>query len=179
MIQARKILFPILLILIYIVCGSCIASRKLLNNRTKVPKKNNIFRHENFPTSIFQKIDTNSLYVEVSTTDPNTPRFISAYRFYSNGGVNYFTFREGDTSLNNFNPSFNGFRGYLFKDGETIKIMICVPINGLGCLGRLYKTIHIDGNNLTVVDDKYSYVLYFRKRSLAKELKPFKACWMR
>lgn len=124
------------IILFFISCG--IKTRVLSNKITVVPVDNKIFKNKIFfDSNLLEKIDTISIYKEEfgyqclesnfkrinNLNEYHSDSFRSYYKFYSNGYVNSFLFKNfEEVKLSDINPDYDGQRGILYRKQNEIRL---------------------------------------------------------
>jgi hypothetical protein len=134
--MVKSCIFFVFSVLI-ISCG--VKTKYLKNNRTKVPFKNTFFKNKVlFNKSLLSRIDTNAIYIEEDQYKSSSDSFkktedfkdfgylkdnyIGAYKFYSNGNVNYFVLNANYEIIkqNDLDPNFRGSRGVYYLKNNNI-----------------------------------------------------------
>jgi hypothetical protein len=169
----------------------------LLDDSTKIPADKNYFKNKKyFSVSLLDKIDTAVIYKEDYYYSSNKKDFtpidnkkwystnnrVSIYKFYSNGCINLFFFRNGyEIEKNDLNPEYKGHRGVYYIDNKgNIKIDKFVIVGyGFGPLYDINKSIvKIKGDTLLI---KYfsnlTSVDVYVKQKIPKEWLIYKADW--
>jgi hypothetical protein len=191
MVAKYLILFSMLFLL---SCG--MKTRTLENNITSVPFENKVFKNKYlFETKCLKGIDTAALYKEEygyvsaknSFKNNNENKYYqssssrSYYKFYKNGQINYFLFRDFDeVTLSSINPNFDGQRGVLYSEKNELKLDL-FTIVGYG-YGREYgitcQIIRIQGDTIFEKSIKnLEYVTVYVKKKLPKEFLIYKPDW--
>jgi hypothetical protein len=169
----------------------------LNNGRTKVPANKNYFKNKQyFNESLLKVIDTAAVYEEKYSyrsfekdfTSINneksyrTDGWTSIYKFYSNGCVNYFSFKNGyEIEKNDLNPEYNGYRGIYYIDNKgNIKIdeFVIVGYGFTTLYGMDAMKVEIRGDTiLTKRLHAPTSIRVYTKKELPKEYFQYKSDW--
>ena len=156
-----------------------------MQKSNKVPKDHNFFR-KNYNTKYNVKtptgVDTSSIYKEIYSLGFNGKKYFrtdgynSFFRFYANGRVNSFTYKDdGEISLN---PNKKGYRGVCYvKDNKEI-ISLVAPISQDQTYGIKNYELKVKGDTLFVTyKQKNSFPHIYIKQKLSKKNLNFNANW--
>ncbi|WP_196884890.1 hypothetical protein [Aureivirga sp. CE67] len=180
--------YIILLLFIFISCKTNFYLLK--NNKTKVPKNNELFKTNSSPLDkkIFSKIDTNAVYEEynILTNVParldynNVENSIyNVYRFYSNGCFNSFYLDRDDfLHKKDFDPETNGRRGVFHIKNNKVVFKLFTEINQMQKYGIADGYFEIYSDTIYMIrPGKYPIVRKYVKRKLSNDYLNFKANW--
>jgi hypothetical protein len=176
--MSKKLRYHTLLFIIVISFSCGIRTVLLKDGKTKVPLHSKAYLNKSkFTTSVLNRIDTAALYEEfdkryniLSRLDNHIENsFYGAYKFYSNGCVNYFVLdRDSLARENDFNPLYSGYRGVYYEVNGFIKVDLFAEINGVGSIGKLQESILIKGDTLYVKEFKAtSEGIYIKQKKIA------------
>ncbi|MGY0426782.1 MAG: hypothetical protein ACWIPI_08145, partial [Polaribacter sp.] len=130
--MVNKISF--LIVVFSLISCNSIKLKKLSNSVVyDVPKDNNFFKKydERLNVQLPHEIEIKSVYEYAYHIDYNKNKFYdshkdnkSALKFYKNGRVNYFFYN----GKNNFNPNTQGYRGLCYKEDNSFRLLLVVPV---------------------------------------------------
>ncbi len=159
----------------------------LLDNKiTKVPIENKVYYNKNkFNFSLLSVLDTAVVYEKFETKynalarldNHSETSIYGIYKFYSNGNINYFVInRNEQLTPNLFNPSYAGYRGVYYKDGDKIRGDLFAPADERQNIGKLDRFFSVKDDTL-FVERQYGYIDVYIKQRLPPEYFIYKANW--
>jgi hypothetical protein len=168
-----------------------------LEDGTRVPVDNSKFFKNKilFDASLLSLIDTTAIYEEqysYKTENKNSfdkinnkkeyrgDFWYSIYKFYPNGGVNYFAFEDNYTiKPEDLNPSYNGYRGVYYQENSLIKMDLYIEIGEAIQWGMSTRILKFEGDTLRVkrIVKASRMVTVYVKKKLPKEYLIYKADW--
>lgn len=151
-----KVAVKICLCFIACVLAGCNAKNRVLaDGISRVPVDENAFKNRKyFDASLLKVIDTNALYSE---ENPDTDRFNTYYRFYSNGNVSLFHIKGGGSIKAGYlDPANAGTRGvYYSKNGKIHMDLFTTVGYGFSAVYDVTTDILVvEENKLMRYDDK-------------------------
>ncbi len=184
------------LIFITFILSSCAISIRhtyLLDEITKIPRKEGLFDVENRINSdqlANLNIDVTVIYEQLDLMNGELARLsdgyenqwvYACYRFYPNGALNLFILPWGESEVDSktFDPTYSGYRGVYYVDKGEIKYKLYATNGEYLRFGKLTGSFSFDGNNLTEYRDiqsKYNTDRYV-KREIPAEFLDFEANW--
>ncbi|PQL94406.1 hypothetical protein C4S76_05920 [Apibacter adventoris] len=169
------------------------------DGRTQVPINTaQVFKNQQFfDRSLLCIIDTNAIYVEQyyyrsknkNSFDKQDNRKgyrsdfrYSIYKFYPNGGVNLFAFKDDyNIKPEDLNPLYRGQRGIYYKENGSIKMEIYTVVGEYIQWGIGTMELKVKGDTLlvkrTVKLDPHAVTVYIKKK-LPPEYLIYKADWI-